>query len=74
MIGGMGETDTTGDAWQAAIDYGIDMSQLEITAALSPYERLIRHDRALVLVRAMRAAGIEYYGYDPQHPRTAGGE
>ncbi len=59
-----------GCAWQAAIDYGIDVSQLEYLLTLTPAERLRRHDQALELVRAMRRAGIEYYGFDPRLPET----
>ena len=56
------------DAWQAAIDDGIDVSQLEYLLTLTPHERLLRHEQALTLVRAMRQAGIDYYGFDPRHP------
>ena len=56
------------DAWQAAIEYGIDVSQLDYLLTLTPTERLIRHDQALELVRAMRQAGINYYGFDPRPP------
>ena len=60
------------DAWQAAIDFGIDVCQLEYLLSLTPAERLERHDQALALVRAMREAGINYYGYDPRLPETPG--
>ena len=56
------------DAWQAAIDYGIDVSQLEYLLTLTPEERLLRHEQALTLVRAARQAGIDYYGFDPRYP------
>lgn len=56
------------DAWQAAIDFGIDVSQLDYLLSLTPAERLERHGQALELVRAMREAGIKYYGYDPRLP------
>ena len=56
------------NAWQAAIDYGIDVSQLEYLMTLTPAERLQRHQQALELVRAMRRAGIDYYGFDPRLP------
>jgi len=59
-----------GDAWQAAIDYGIDVHQLEYLLTLTPAERLQRHEQALVLVRAMREAGIRYYGFDPRLAET----
>jgi hypothetical protein len=50
------------DAWQAAIDYGIDVSQIEYLLTLTPTERLERHEQA---------AGKRYYGFDPRHPETA---
>ena len=55
-------------AWQAAIDFGIDVNQLEYLMSLTPTERLRRHDQALELVRAMREAGIKHYGFDPRPP------
>lgn len=61
-----------GPAWQAAIDYGIDVSQTEYLLTLTPHERLIRHEHALELVRALREAGIRHYGFDPRHPEAAG--
>ena len=60
-----------GSAWQAAMDYGIDMSQIEYLLTLTPTERLERHEQALALVQAMREAGKQYYGYDPRHPPAA---
>jgi hypothetical protein len=63
------------DAWQAAIDYGIDISQLEYLLTLTPTERFRLHARALAAVRALRAAGVEYYGFDPgiaETPERAG--
>jgi len=60
----------TKDARQAAIDYGIDVSQTDYLLTLTPTERLERHDQALELIRALRQAGIEYYGFDPRLPET----
>ena len=54
-----------GDAWQTAIDYGIDVGQLDYLLGLSPADRLARHDQALELVRALRRAGIAHYGFHP---------
>jgi hypothetical protein len=59
---------TDPDAWQAAIEYGIDVNQLEYLLTLTPLERIERHDRALELVRALREAGIKHYGFDPRLP------
>jgi len=60
-----GSTDKTTRAWQDAVDFGIDMHQLEYLLTLSPAERLMRHDAALAFVLAAREAGIKYYGFDP---------
>jgi len=46
----------------------IDLSLLDYLQTLSVEERFERHEQALALVRALRAAGQEYYGYDPRHP------
>jgi len=59
-----------GDAWQGAADYGIDMSQIEYLLSLTPAQRIARHEQALELVRAMRQAGIRYYGFDPRLAET----
>lgn len=54
-----------GDAGRAAVEYGLDLAQLDASLALTPLERLILHDQALQLVLAMKNAGIRYYGFDP---------
>ncbi len=46
----------------------VDLSLLDYLQTLSVEERFERHEQALALVRALRAAGQEYYGYDPRHP------
>lgn len=53
-------------AWQAAIDYGIDVSQLEYLLTLTPAERLRRHEQSVALVRMAREAGIRHYGFNPR--------
>jgi hypothetical protein len=58
-------------ALQAAAEYGIDICQLEFLCALTPAERLRRHDAALELVLAARKAGIRYYGFDPRSPEAS---
>ena len=60
-----------GDAWQRALDYGIDLSQTEYLLTLTPAQRFERHEQALALVRAVRQAGIRHYGFDPRYPETA---
>ena len=57
-------------AYQDAVEYGIDICQLEYLLTLTPAERLMRHDASLALVLAAREAGIRYYGFDPRHPET----
>jgi hypothetical protein len=57
-------------AYQEAVEYGIDICHLEYLLTLSPLDRLMRHDAALILVLAAREAGIKYYGFDPRHPET----
>ena len=59
-----------GPAYQDAVEYGIDVRQLEYLLTLTPAERLARHDAALALVLAAREAGIRYYGFDPGHPEA----
>ena len=59
-------TSSSSVAYQAAVDFGIDVSQLEFLMTLTPLERIRRHDQALHLVKAVRAAGIRYYGFDPR--------
>ena len=63
-------TDAQTSAYQDAIEYGIDIRQLEYLLTLTPEDRLMRHDAALALVSAAREAGIRYYGFDPRHPET----
>jgi hypothetical protein len=66
----MNTSDERKTAYQAAVDYGIDMNQLEYLLSLTPLERLLRHDAARDFVLAAREAGIRYYGFDPRHPET----
>ncbi len=63
-------TDEPMQAYQDAIEYGIDIHQLEYILTLTPAERLRRHDGALALVLAAREAGIRFYGFDPRSPET----
>ncbi len=58
-------------ARQAALDYGIDLSITDYLLTLTPEQRLARHDEALELVKALRQAGIDYYGFDPRNPPEA---
>lgn len=45
-------------SWQAAIDYGIDVSQLDYLLSLTPAQRIERHEQALALVRALQGARV----------------
>lgn len=53
-------------AIRAAREYGIDLSLTDYLLSLTPLERLERHEQALELIRAARAAGREHYGFDPR--------
>jgi hypothetical protein len=64
------ETNERRSACQDAVEYGIDVCQLEYLLTLTPLDRLMRHDAALALVVAAREAGIKYYGFDPRYPET----
>lgn len=59
-------------ARQAAIDYGIDVIQLEYLLTLTPAERLERHEQFLSLVEAVREGGRRHYGCDPRNPGATG--
>lgn len=52
---------------------GVDVSRLEELLALTPAQRVARHEQALALVRALRQAGIDYYGFDPRPPQAVDG-
>lgn len=54
------------DAWQAAIDFGVDVSLLEYNLTLTPEQRLIKHEVARRRVAAFRQAGKAHYGFDPR--------
>ncbi len=50
----------------------IDLDLLEYLQTLTPTQRIERHDAALELVRALRKAGTEHYGFDPRAVAAAG--
>jgi hypothetical protein len=54
------------DAWQRALEYGIDTERTKFLLALSPAERLRRHDIVRPLILAARQAGVRLYGFDPR--------
>ena len=43
-------------AWQAAEEYGFDMSLVEDNLRLTPWERIRRHSRALATALTLREA------------------
>lgn len=43
-----------------------DEDLLDELQTLTPAQRVARHDAALELVRALRAAGKAHYGFDPR--------
>ena len=47
-------------------------SEIDRMLALTPQERLRMHDGFLELARALREAGIKYYGRDPRPPEEIG--
>lgn len=65
-----GASEPAADAWQAAVEYGIDIGQLDFLMTLSPAERLRRHEIVRPLIVAARQAGIDYYGFDPRSAET----
>lgn len=44
----------------------IDVDLLDYLLTLTPAQRIERHEGALELVRALRKAGTEFYGFDPR--------
>ncbi len=52
----------TGSAWQLAEQYGIDMSLIEANLKLTPYERMLQHDRSLNLALQLRQAMERQHG------------
>lgn len=54
-------------------DEDIDVALVEHLLTLTPAERIERHEAALELVRALRRAGTEHYGFDPRAVASAGG-
>src|SRR5947209_9567010 len=43
-----------------------DPSQIDELLALTPAERLLRHESALELAEELRKAGSQLYGFDPR--------
>lgn len=54
-----------GDAIRAAIEYCIDLNEMDASLALTPLERLTPHEHARELIAAARNAGIQHYGFNP---------
>jgi hypothetical protein len=50
----------------------VDLDLLRELQALTPAERMARHEAALELVRALRKASREHYGFDPRAVAAAG--
>lgn len=51
----------------------VDLDLLDYLQSLTPAERMTRHQAALELVRALRKAGAEFYGFDPRAAATPDG-
>ena len=45
-----------GSAWQAAVASGFDMSLVELSLALSPWDRLLEYDDTQAFATRLRAA------------------
>ena len=58
-------------AHRSAEDDDIDVDLLDYLQTLTPSERIERHEAALELVRALRKAGTEHYGFDPRAVASA---
>lgn len=57
---------------QCEDDDDIDVDLLDYLQTLTPAQRIERHEAALELVRALRKAGTEHYGFDPRAVASAG--
>ncbi len=44
----------------------VDVSLIDYLLTLTPTERLLCHEQALIFVEELRQAGREYYGFDPR--------
>ena len=62
------ESETVADSDPHAAD--VDMELIDELLALTPTERLMRHERLLESIRLLREAGIKLYGFDPRVPET----
>lgn len=59
-------------ATNSSDDDDIDVDLLEYLLTLTPAQRIERHEAALELVRALRKAGTQHYGFDPRAVASAG--
>lgn len=57
----------------AEADEDLDLDLLDYLQSLTPAQRMARHDGALELVRALRKAGTDFYGFDPRAVAAADG-
>lgn len=58
------------EAIEAANQAGIDVSLLDSNLALTPEERALRHESALELALALRAAGLAHAKSQTLNPTT----
>jgi hypothetical protein len=54
---------------ETAAEADIDISLLEDSLRLSPWQRLMENERALALVRMLEHAGLRKYGTSKPNPR-----
>ncbi|GMU60684.1 MAG: hypothetical protein AMXMBFR34_24470 [Myxococcaceae bacterium] len=49
---------SAGPAWDAALDMGIDMGQLEFNLSLTPTERLLQHEQMMRTFETLHGAAL----------------
>ena len=49
---------------------GVDLSLIDELLALTPTERILRHERFWESIRLLREAGVKHYGFDPRVPEA----
>jgi hypothetical protein len=60
------EADTSLGGARNSAHPDVDVSQIEELLTLTPAQRLMRLEQALLLMEELRNAGRRYYGFDPR--------
>ncbi len=63
---GTGEAENIPSGVINSLHPDVDVSLIDYLLTLTPTERLLRHEQALIFVEELRKAGREYYGFDPR--------